>query len=290
MTESNSPSAGGAEGPDAAAPPHDAAAPSRSTAGAGSASGEEGSGDTTDRVLRLLWRRQLGAPRGSRGPRQKVSIDRIVEAAIELADADGLAAVSVRKVAQRVGLSPMSLYTYVPDRDALIALMVDEATSRTPLPRGEGEVRERLRALSDLIWDESLRHPWLPDAQGHRPWIGPGVSDRYEAELSAIEGCGLDDIAMNHTIALLGTHAAAAARRYLEAQRVLEETGQSDLEWWERHGAVLEQVIPADAYPVSGRVGTTVGTTYQAVTSIRAEYEFGRETILDGVRARLDRS
>ncbi|MGP9536522.1 TetR/AcrR family transcriptional regulator [Brachybacterium sp. AOP43-C2-M15] len=250
------------------------------------------SGDAADgpaRVLRLLWRRHLGEPRGRRGPRQKVSTDAIVEAAISLADAEGLAAVSVRRVAQAVGLSPMSLYTYVPDRDALIGLMVDETVSRTPLPRWQGPPRERLRTLSEMLWDEYHRHPWLLDAESHRPWIGPGVSDRYEAELRAVEGCGLEDIAMDHTISLIETHAAAASRRHLESLRAVEESGRSDLEWWEQNGPVLAEVMPPDAYPVSGRVGTAVGTTYQAVADLRAGYEFGLEVILDGIEARLPR-
>lgn len=249
------------------------------------------SGDVSGamRVLQLLWRRQLGSPRGSRGPRQKVSIDQIVESGIELADAEGLAAVSVRKVAQSVGLSAMSLYTYVPDRGALIGLMVDEAIARSPLPSWDGSVRERLRTLSDQLWDEYHRHPWLLDAQSHRPWIGPGVSARYEAELLAIEGSGLDDISMDHTIGVIETHASGAARRHLESLRAIENSGQSDLEWWEASAPVLEQVMPADAYPVAGRVGTAVGTEHQAVTSIRAAYEFGLQMILDGIDARLER-
>lgn len=240
----------------------------------------------TDRVLRLLWRAELGVEEGKRGPRKRVSVDAIIAAAIELADADGLAAFSMRRVAERVGLSVMSLYTSVPDRAGLIGLMVDEAVGRTEMPPHEGEVRERLRGVSRVLWDEYHRHPWLLDAQRHRPWIGPHVSARYEWELEAVDGAGLDDVAMDHVIALIESHVAASATNSIAAHAIETETGQTDLEWWSVNAPILERVMPGDAFPVSGRVGSTVGHEYQAVTSTLAVYEFGLDVILDGIDAR----
>lgn len=246
------------------------------------------SGDAVevDRVLRLLWRAELGVEEGKRGPRKRVGIDAIIAAGIELADAEGLAAFSMRKVAERVGLSVMSLYTSVPDRAGLIGLMIDEAVGRTRLPPHEGTVRERLRGISRVLWDEYHRHPWLLDAQRHRPWIGPHVSARYEWELEAVDGSGLDDIAMDHVVALIEAHAAASAADSIAARAVEEESGQSDLEWWSVNAPVLERVMPPGDFPVSGRVGSAVGHAYQAVTSPLAVYEFGLDVILDGVEAR----
>lgn len=248
-----------------------------------------GSGDgapEVDRVLRLLWRAELGAEEGRRGPRKRVSVDAIVTAAIELADTEGLAAFSMRRVAERVGLSVMSLYTSVPDRAGLIGLMVDEVIGRTEMPPHEGEVRERLRGISRLLWDEYHRHPWLLDVQRHRPWIGPHVSARYEWQLEAVDGAGLDEIAMDHVIALIEAHAAASATSSLTAHALEKETGQTDLEWWSVNAPVLERVMPAHAFPISDRVGSAVGHEYQAVTSPLAVYEFGLDVILDGIDAR----
>ena len=91
-----------------------------------------------DRTLGLLWRRQLGTPQGSRGPKQRVSVDEVIRAAIAVADEDGLPAFSMRKVADRLGLKLMSIYTYVPGKSELIGLMVDEVTGERPLPAHEG--------------------------------------------------------------------------------------------------------------------------------------------------------
>src|ERR671916_2919031 len=97
-----------------------------------------------DRTLALLWRRTLGTPQGSRGPRQRVSVDEVVRAAIEVADAEGLPAFSMRKVADRLGLKLMSIYTYVPGRPELIGLMVDEVAGERELPELSGTWRGRV--------------------------------------------------------------------------------------------------------------------------------------------------
>ncbi|GGC50040.1 TetR/AcrR family transcriptional regulator [Brevibacterium sediminis] len=250
----------------------------------------DGSGfdpESVDVVLRLLWREHLEVAPGRRGPRRKLSVDEIIAAGVALADAEGLEALSMRKVAEAVGVSVMSLYSYVPHRSGLIGLMVDEVIGRTALPELPEGVGERLRMISDLLWDEYHRHPWLVAAQSHRPWIGPHTSARYEWELGALEGIGLDDIAMDHTVALVESHASASASNSINAQKLADDSGVSDVDWWNANAPFLEQVMPDEGYPVSGRVGSAVGEAYQAVTSHRAVYEFGVETIIAGVEARL---
>ncbi|HZW40805.1 MAG TPA: helix-turn-helix domain-containing protein, partial [Agromyces sp.] len=79
-----------------------------------------------DRTLRLLWRARIGEPTGSRGPKQRSSVDEVVGTAIQLADEEGIEALSMRRIADRLGLKPMSVYTYVPGKAELIDLMVDQ--------------------------------------------------------------------------------------------------------------------------------------------------------------------
>ncbi len=241
-----------------------------------------------DRILRLLWRGRLGEESGTRGPRKRLSLDEIVDAAIDFADREGLENFSLRRVAEQLGTSATSLYTYVPGKPELIALMVDQAIGRTPLPAHEGPLRERLRVISHLLWEEYHRHPWLLGAQSHRPWIGPNISARYEWELEAVDNCGLDDISMDHAITLIESHTAASAANNINAGRLVERSGISDLEWWNANAPVLGEVMPADEFPISGRVGSAVGMEYGAITSHRAVYEFGLEVILDGIETRRE--
>ncbi len=242
-----------------------------------------------DRTLGLLWRRTLGAPQGSRGPKQRVSVDEVIQAAIAVADAEGLPAFSMRKVADRLGLKLMSIYTYVPGRAELIGLMIDEVAGERELPPHEGSLRQRLTGVAQQLWDEYHRHPWLLQVENSRPWIGPHVSDRYEWQLAAIEGAGFTDLEMDQVVTLISGFTAGAARASIDARQAVERSGISDAEWWEANAPVLERVMPPGSYPISGRVGTVAGQEYNAVGDPERSFRFGLDRILDGLADLLDR-
>ncbi len=242
-----------------------------------------------DRTLTLLWRRTLGTPQGTRGPRQRVSVDEVVGAAIAVADEEGLPAFSMRKVADRLGLKLMSIYTYVPGRSELIGLMVDEVTGEKGFPPHEGTLRQRMTGVARHMWDEYHRHPWLLQVDNSRPWIGPNGCDRYEWQLAAIEGAGFTDLEMDQVVTLLSGFTASAARASIDARRTAEQSGISDAQWWEINAPVLERVMPAGAYPLSGRVGTVAGQEYNAVGDPERSFFFGLDRILDGLERLLER-
>lgn len=240
-----------------------------------------------DRTLSLLWRRTLGIPQGSRGPKQRYSVDDVIRAGIAVADAEGLPAFSIRKVADRLGLKPMSIYTYVPGRSELIGLMVDEVVSEPDLPPHQGSLRDRLTVVARQMWDEFHRHPWLLQVDQTRPWIGPNGSNRWEWQLAAIEGAGFTDLEMDQTITLVCDFTAASARASVDAERTAEQSGISDADWWAVNAPVLDRVMPPGAYPISGRVGTAAGEEYNAVRDPERSFRFGLERILDGLEQLL---
>ena len=122
------------------------------------ASARTGRGDPA-KTLQLLWRAPSGEPR--RGPKPSVSVDRVVETATELADRHGLAAVTIRRVAERIGVSTMSVYTYVPGKPELLDLMLDHAY--LTMPRARWRTRSWRRRLERVAKDNVelfARHPW----------------------------------------------------------------------------------------------------------------------------------
>lgn len=120
---------------------------------------EETGAHEAEQLMRLLWRHAVPARAGGRGPKQKVSVDAVVAAAVTLADRDGYDRVSIRSVAAELGLRPMSLYTYVPSKEALAVLMVDAVADRdVPIP-GTDPPRRRMGAIAGQIRDELLAHP-----------------------------------------------------------------------------------------------------------------------------------
>ena len=242
-----------------------------------------------DYTLTLLWRRTLGAPQGSRGPKQRVSVDEVVRAAIAVADKEGLPAFSMRKVADRLGLKLMSIYTYVPGRSELIGLMVDEVAGEVRLPPHTGDLRERITAVARQAWDEYHRHPWLLQVEDSRPWIGPNGSDKYEWQLAAVEGAGFTDLEMDQVVTLVAGFAASAARASIGARRVAQQSGISDAEWWEINAPILARVMPAGRYPISSRVGQVAGQEYNAISDPERSFHFGLDRILGGLEELLDR-
>ncbi|WP_433490468.1 TetR/AcrR family transcriptional regulator [Nocardia grenadensis] len=240
-----------------------------------------GSPDPARVLLELLWRHELPPRHGGRGPRQTVSVDEVVAAAIGLADREGYEKVSVRAVAAELGLRPMSLYTYVPSKDALTVLMVDAvAVEDAPIP-ADLPVRDRLVAVARQIRDEYLTHPWLFEVPSWRMVLGPGRMRRYERHLAAVDGAGLDDIEMDRVIAVLSQFATGNARTALAAARSIRE--QSDADWWAAHGPVLEQVMPATDFPLSARVGAAVGELYQAPGDPAGDFDYGLQRLIEGI-------
>lgn len=245
-----------------------------------------------DPVLRLLWRHTAPpAPeRRRRGRKQLLSVDEVVDAAIDLADASGLSALSMRALADRLTLGTMTLYTYVPGRNELLALMVDQVVGRTPLPGFPDDLGARLRTLAQTELDELTAHPWLLEVTGIRPWLGPNVADRYEWQLSAVEGVGLDDIEMDQTVALVVGYAASTVRAIQQIRSAERESGQTELEWWNANVEALGEVMAGREYPLASRVGQAAGEAYQAASDPQRAFTFGLDRIIDGLLAHLGRA
>lgn len=239
------------------------------------------------RTVELLWSPDGAAARS--GPRQRSSVEEIVRAAVGLADAGGLTQVSMRAVAAEVGLKPMGLYTYVPNRDVLIALMVDAVACEDGPFDGAVGLSDCLRLIADQYRDEVLRHPWLLDVPAWRPVPGPGSSRRYEAQLAALAefaeaaGVEFDDIELDAVVAALRAFATGNARLRLDQAAEYRETGLDDAHWWAIAGPLLAEAMPAADYPVSHRVGSAVGERFAGPGNADHAYEFGLTRLIDGL-------
>jgi AcrR family transcriptional regulator len=243
-----------------------------------------GSGDP-QRSLELLWRTHEPP---TRGPKPRLDLDQIVRAAIEVADAEGLATLSMRKVAERLGVGTMSLYTYVPGKSELLDLMLDAAVAGSDEPE-DGTWRERLERIARENWARYHRHPWLLEITMVRPVLGPNVIARYDHELAAVDGIGLTDVEMDAVVSLLAGHVEGAARRALESAHAERLTGVSDRDWWEARAPVLERLLDPSRFPTAVRVGAAAGEEHNAAYAPEHSFEFGLQRVLDGVQALIDR-
>src|SRR5581483_206988 len=203
-------------------------------------SARTGSGDPA-RTLRLLWRDPAAIPR--HGPRQQLTIDQVVAAATALADAEGLDAVTMRRVAGRLGVVPMSLYTYVPGKAELLDLMLDAAYQRMPRTATAGPPwRHRVAAVAADNRALFEAHPWAAVVSTARPPLGPGLMAKYEHELAALDGLGLTDIQMDAALTYLLTFVQAWARAAADAQATRQGTALDEEQWWAASAPVLARV------------------------------------------------
>ncbi|MGL4177765.1 MAG: TetR/AcrR family transcriptional regulator [Dermatophilaceae bacterium] len=237
-----------------------------------------------ERTLRALWRHERPATSASSrpGPRQRLDLDGVIDAAVAVADEAGIAAVSMRSLATRLGMGAMSLYTYVAGRQELLALMVDATLGRTVLHPHPDDARAALEAVVRVTYDEHLRHPWLAEAAGVRPGLGPHAIARYEWQLQAVEPLGLADVELDQAVTLLTGFAATAAAR----RREVADAPVSDAEWWRTVGPVLGELASAVDTPLADRVGTAAGEVYGAASDPGRELEFGLSCLVDGLLGR----
>lgn len=242
------------------------------------------------RTLSLLWgTRDLP----QRGPKHGLTSARIADAAIELADGDrDLGRLSMRRVAESLDVSTMSLYTYVASRDELVDVMLDRVYAEL-LGSIDGRFsthwQEGLREIAEANWSLYLRHPWVLQIFQGRPALGPNAIAKYERELRVIDDIGLSDVAMDAALTLVLTHVEGVARRRIEAEQVVRRTGITDQQWWEFVGPAFSEVFDATRFPLADRVGQAAGQAHQSAQNPEHAFGFGLERIIDGIAAQIAR-
>jgi len=240
-----------------------------------------GSGDPR-RTIELLW----GVQRRRRGPRPSLSGEQVVAKAIELADRDGIGGLSMRRLADELGITAMSLYGYVPSKAELLDVMADRAYGEITVRSDPGTPwRNRLAALAQQHWALLLTHSWLLQIAASRPLLGPSITALYDAELAAVDGLGLTDIDMDLTVSLLDDYVRGTARGAVEAAEAQARTGMSDERWWEAYGPLLAEVLDPVRYPTTVRVGGVAGAEYGAAHDPARSFSFGLQRVIDGIEA-----
>lgn len=239
------------------------------------------------RTIELLWFQDPVEKR--RGRRQGLSIARVVESAITLADAEGLEAVSMRRVAQELGVVPMTLYTYVPDKATLLDLMLDRIYLRMRrTEKQESPWRERLEAIAEDNRALYEQHPWAAGLSASRPPLGPGLAAKYEHELRAFADTGLDDLETDSALTYLLGFVQASARAAADARAAAARSAQTDEQWWAENGPVLATVFKPETYPTATRIGSAAGEALGGAVNQPHAYAFGLARVLDGLGVLID--
>ncbi|MFE9853902.1 TetR/AcrR family transcriptional regulator [Streptomyces sp. NPDC005780] len=169
--------------------------------------------------------------RPRRGRRPAFSREAITVAAVALADAEGIDAVTMRRVAAEVGAGVMSLYSYAPDKETLLDLMIDHVNGELSAPRPlTGDWRADLKAIGHLQREHMLRHPWLAGAVPARRTLGPRTLAFLEHALAALRPSGLDGGARLEVFAQLTAFVAGHVAHEVTQAEAAQSPGRAAAE------------------------------------------------------------
>ena len=265
--------------------------------------------------LDLLWGRR---ERGKRGPRPGLSAEAIVDAAVRIADAEGLEAISMARVAGELGFTTMSLYRYVASKDELLQLMFNASSFGAESIVLEGDDwRSRLRSWAIIQRDMLDLHPWITRMPMAAPPVAPNSLHFVERALEALDGTGLKDTEKMRAIGLISSYTLSEAKMANDAARAmaaLAETALAETALAETAEAGQAQADTAGGQP-DGDGGQDPPFTFEGLVrelvdeqtypqlyrlawnsspadslSEREEFAAGVDLILDGVQALIDRA
>jgi AcrR family transcriptional regulator len=223
----------------------------------------------------LVWERPEPSDRPVLAP---LSRERIVRAAIQLADADGLVAVSLRKVAAALDVGPMRLYGYIATKEELLDLMVN-AVHAEIRPAGDGW-RQVLRSLAEATRQAAQQHEWFADLIGGRPQLGPHTLATGDAVLAAMGGVDLDTV--GPAVAAVNAYVVGAVRREIAERRAERASGMDIRQFQAAYGPYLERTFATGRFPALARV-VRDGPHLSADET----FQTGLEFLLDGIEARI---
>ncbi|QNP75045.1 TetR/AcrR family transcriptional regulator C-terminal domain-containing protein [Streptomyces roseirectus] len=224
----------------------------------------------------------------------ELSLERIVRAGIEIADAEGLAALSMRGVAARLGVGAMSTYRYVPSKDDLVQLMADAAFAEEGYPApGEGPEgwRARVELGARTLWVLHRRHPWLAQlASLTRPLLVPGLMVHAEWVLGALDGHGLDPVTLFDIHVLVYSHVQGLAAHLEREAHAQGDTGQSDQEWMDQRASAVRALAESGRFPTfAGLVREFEALEGGYDLRLDALFESGLTALLDGLAPVVER-
>jgi len=225
-------------------------------------------------TMDLLWGTK---PAASRGRKPGMTIEAIVAAAIELADAEGVDGLSMRRVADALGVGTMSLYRYVRSKADLWELMVETVLADDAPDAVTGDWRARLERFARTGFEGYRRHPWLLRMSVRRGPMGPNQTTALEAILTALSGIGLTPGEMMAVVGLVTGYVRSAAQQAVDDAALAARSGRTDEQFWTEFAPLLDARLDAATYPTLTSMWRSTELDWVD------QFEFGLRRVLDGV-------
>lgn len=214
--------------------------------------------------------------------------ERVVRAAVTIADAEGLTGLSIRRLAGELGIPTMSVYRHVADKEELVLLMMDRVMAANPPPPrhtpGRDGWRTCVEALARLQWSMYRRHTWLAQAISFtRPLLAPHAMAHTEWTMRAFEGHGLDPRTQFTAAVTIANHVRGTAVNLADEAQAEQETGMTDTDWLDTQQERLAAVLATGNLPLMGRFVAGDDRDF----GLDQMFEFGLQRLLDGLERLL---
>jgi AcrR family transcriptional regulator len=230
------------------------------------------------RPATLVWMRDR-----ERGSRPTLTEEKIVRAGIRIADAEGIDALSMRRIAAELNSGTTSLYRHIAGKDELIELMVDSVYGEQPLPERPGDDwREELATIARQFRAALLRHPWLAQQASRRPALGPNVIARSDYALGVAGTATPDATLAALVVNAVNTHVIGEVSTELAELEAQRGTGMTEDEWRASVGSYVKQVVDSGRYPHFNR-----RILDAAEPNAAQRFEFGLNCLLSGIAETL---
>jgi AcrR family transcriptional regulator len=207
--------------------------------------------------------------------RAQLTRQQVIAAAIEIADRDGIESISMRRLAQELGVEAMSLYTHVRNKDDLLDGMADAVISQIPPSAGEAGWKTSLRQMALAAREVMLRHPWAPRIIETRAAPGPAALGYINAVLGTLREGGFTIAQTHQALHILGSRALGFT------QALFDDSGDGDLDP-ETAAQLQDQLGATHPYVVEMALAVTHGGALGACDDA-AEFAFALDFILDGL-------
>jgi len=235
------------------------------------------------RRSQLLWDER--SPK-ARGPKATLTPDDVVRAAVELADRDGLSAVTMNAVATGVGLTTMAIYRYFPNKETLIDAIVDAGMGRPPRSEPRGDWRVEVARWARAKRAGLIARPWLAELPFVAAPHGPNWLRWLEALADALSDIGLNGADIGQMLSIIDAYTRGASDTAVSLARA-RARGSSDEVWTGAVGADLGRAIGDPRFPRFAAVLTAPAE--EPPRTLEESFEFGLQRVLDGIELYLAR-
>ncbi|GAA2908184.1 TetR/AcrR family transcriptional regulator C-terminal domain-containing protein [Streptosporangium fragile] len=229
-----------------------------------------------------VWTRE---PRTAKSP--TLSRGQIVRAAVELLDAEGLEALSMRRLGARLGSGATSIYWHVANKDEILELVLDEVYGELTVPdNGEATWREAAFSFAYAMRQAIFRHPWVTRVIGTTPALGPNAISLTERMLNLFARAGFQGLDRDYAVSTITSYVTGVTTPELSWKAVAAKTGIDSSEL----NAALLPTLEKVAADHPGLLAQYAEFNTLDTDTMRAlNFDFGLTCIIDGLQARLDR-